>query len=55
MSINFNPTAEEVIAELNNSIEGKSQLELAALRVVVGKQQAHIQETDEATAEGDEK
>jgi len=54
MSMNFNPSAEEVIAELNNSQEGKTQLELAALRVIINKQQAHIQETDEATAEGDE-
>jgi hypothetical protein len=56
MSTNFNPTAEEVISELNNSTEGKTQLELAALRVIISKQQAHIQEIDSAeSAEEDGK
>tara|TARA_B100000902_G_scaffold104388_1_gene106575 strand:+ start:2053 stop:2247 length:195 start_codon:yes stop_codon:yes gene_type:complete len=50
----FNPTAEEVIAELQNSPEGKNQLELAALRVIVAKQQSFIQESDEEFSDTDE-
>jgi len=50
----FNPTAEEVIAELQNSPEGKNQLELAALRVIVAKQQSFIQESDEEVSDTDE-
>jgi|TARA_Y100000034_G_scaffold131626_1_gene192792 hypothetical protein len=45
MEENFNPTAEEVIAELSNSQDGKVQLEMAVLRVIVSKQRAHIAST----------
>ena len=38
----FNPTAEEVIAELTNHPDGKVQLELAVLRAVVARQKAYI-------------
>jgi hypothetical protein len=38
----FNPTAEEVIAELTNHPDGKIQLELAVLRAVVARQKAYI-------------
>jgi hypothetical protein len=51
---NFNPTAEEVIAELQNSPEGKNQLELAALRVIVAKQQSFIQQSGEEVSDTDE-
>ena len=40
--VNFNPTAEEVIAELTNHPDGKIQLELAVLRAVVARQKAYI-------------
>ena len=40
--INFNPTAEEVIAELTNHPDGKVQLEMAVLRAVVARQKAYI-------------
>jgi hypothetical protein len=47
--VNFNPTAEEVIAELTNHPDGKIQLEMAVLRAVVARQKAYIdaQQTDE--------
>ena len=38
----FNPTAEEVIAELTNHPDGKIQLEMAVLRAVVARQKAYI-------------
>ena len=38
----FNPTVEEVIAELTNHPDGKVQLELAVLRAVVARQKAYI-------------
>jgi hypothetical protein len=38
----FNPTAEEVIAELTNHPDGKIQLEMAVLRAVVARQRAYI-------------
>ena len=41
----FNPTAEEVIAELTNYPDGKIQLELAVLRAVVARQKAYIDAT----------
>ena len=41
----FNPTAEEVIAELTNHPDGKVQLELAVLRAVVARQKAYIATT----------
>ena len=41
----FNPTAEEVIAELTNHPDGKVQLELAVLRAVVARQKAYIDTT----------
>ena len=40
--VEFNPTAEEVIAELTNHPDGKVQLELAVLRAVVARQKAYI-------------
>jgi hypothetical protein len=40
--ISFNPTAEEVIAELTNHPDGKVQLEMAVLRAVVARQKAYI-------------
>ena len=39
----FNPTAEEVIAELTNHPDGKVQLELAILRGVVARQKIYIE------------
>ena len=41
----FNPTAEEVIAELTSHPDGKIQLELAVLRAVVARQKAYIDAT----------
>ena len=41
----FNPTAEEVIAELTNHPDGKIQLEMAVLRAVVARQKAYIDST----------
>ena len=38
----FNPTAEEVIAELTNHPDGKVQLEMAILRAVVARQKIYI-------------
>jgi hypothetical protein len=42
MEFDPNPTVQEILDELNKTPEGKNQLELAALRVVVTKQQAYI-------------
>ena len=42
MEFDPNPTVQEILDELNKTPEGKNQLELAALRVVVAKQQAYI-------------
>ena len=42
MEFDPNPTVQEILDELNKSPEGKNQLELAALRVVVAKQQNFI-------------
>ena len=39
----FNPTAEEVIAELTNHPDGKVQLEMAILRAVVARQKIYIE------------
>ena len=46
MSDNLNPTAEEIFAELNSTPDGKVQLELAALRVLVAKQQLTLAEQE---------
>ena len=43
--VNFNPTAEEVIAELTAHPDGKVQLEMAVLRAVVARQKAYIDST----------
>jgi predicted ATP-dependent protease len=42
MEFDANPTIQEILDELNKTVEGKTQLELAALRAVVAKQQAFI-------------
>ena len=42
MEFDANPTIQEILDELNKTGEGKAQLELAALRAVVAKQQAFI-------------
>ena len=42
MEFDANPTIQEILDELNKTAEGKTQLELAALRAVVAKQQAFI-------------
>ena len=42
MEFDVNPTIQEILDELNKTPEGKAQLELAALRAVVAKQQAFI-------------
>jgi len=42
MEFDGNPTIQEILDELNKTAEGKAQLELAALRAVVAKQQAFI-------------
>ncbi len=44
----FNPTAEEVIAELTNHPDGKVQLEMAVLRAVVARQKAYIDASQES-------
>ena len=51
--VNFNPTAEEVIAELTNHPDGKVQLEMAVLRAVVARQKKYI-EAAESAAESKE-
>ena len=51
--VNFNPTAEEVIAELTAHPDGKVQLEMAVLRAVVARQKAYIDST--RTTEDEEK
>ena len=51
--VNFNPTAEEVIAELTAHPDGKIQLEMAVLRAVVARQKAYIVST--LTTEDEEK
>jgi hypothetical protein len=38
------PNVQEILDELNRTQDGKVQLELAALRVMVAKQQAYIAE-----------
>ena len=38
------PNMQEILDELNRTQDGKVQLELAALRVMVAKQQAYIAE-----------
>ena len=42
MEFDANPTIQEILDELNKTTDGKTQLELAALRAVVAKQQAFI-------------
>ena len=54
MEFNPNPTAEEVIRELERTPEGKTQLELAAMRVIVAKQQEHIASLDSGSDETEE-
>ena len=53
MEFDANPTIQEIFDELNKTGEGKAQLELAALRAVVAKQQAFIAQFNgtEITAE----
>ena len=53
MEFNANPTIQEILDELNKTTEGKTQLELAALRAMVAKQQAFIAQFNgtEITAE----
>ena len=53
MEFDSNPTIQEILDELNKTPEGKAQLELAALRAVVAKQQAFIAQFNgaESTAE----
>jgi|TARA_B110001454_G_C12653519_1_gene406431 hypothetical protein len=53
MEFDANPTIQEILDELNKTVEGKTQLELAALRAVVAKQQAFIAQFNgtEITAE----
>ena len=48
MEFDANPTIQEILDELNKTVEGKTQLELAALRAVVGKQQVFIAQSNEA-------
>ena len=48
MEFNANPTIQEILDELNKTTEGKTQLELAALRAVVAKQQVFIAQSNEA-------
>jgi len=47
MEFDSNPTIQEILDELNKTPEGKAQLELAALRAVVAKQQVHIAQMSE--------
>ena len=49
MEFDPNPTIQEILDELNKTTEGKTQLELAALRAVVAKQQAFIVQSNEAS------
>ena len=53
MEFDANPTIQEILDELNKTVEGKTQLELAALRAVVAKQQVFIAQFNgtEITAE----
>ena len=53
MEFDANPTIQEILDELNKTAEGKAQLELAALRAVVAKQQMFISQFNgtEITAE----
>jgi len=53
MEFDANPTIQEILDELNKTAEGKAQLELAALRAVVAKQQVFIAQFNgtEVTAE----
>ena len=53
MEFDANPTIQEILDELNKTVEGKTQLELAALRAVVAKQQMFIAQFNgtEITAE----
>ena len=53
MEFDANPTIQEILDELNKTGEGKAQLELAALRAVVAKQQIFIAQFNgtEITAE----
>jgi hypothetical protein len=51
MEFDPNPTVQEILDELNKTPEGKNQLELAALRVVVAKQQNYIVSTINSSAE----
>ena len=53
MEFDANPTIQEILDELNKTVEGKTQLELAALRAVVAKQQIFIAQFNgtEITAE----
>jgi hypothetical protein len=53
MEFDANPTIQEILDELNKTGEGKAQLELAALRAVVAKQQMFIAQFNgtEITAE----
>jgi len=53
MEFDANPTIQEILDELNKTTDGKTQLELAALRAVVAKQQAFIAQFNgtEITAE----
>ena len=53
MEFDGNPTIQEILDELNKTAEGKTQLELAALRAVVAKQQEFIAQFNgaEITAE----
>ena len=48
MEFDPNPTIQEILDELNKTVEGKTQLELAALRAVVAKQQAFITQSSQA-------
>jgi len=49
MEFDANPTIQEILDELNKTTEGKTQLELAALRAMVGKQGAFIAQSSEAS------
>ena len=48
MEFDANPTIQEILDELNKTVEGKTQLELAALRAVVAKQQVFITQSSQA-------
>lgn len=54
MEFDANPTIQEILDELNKTVEGKTQLELAALRAVVGKQQAFIAQSNEAKIDAED-